>query len=126
MSEVKIWTCLFLSLVANIFGQRIECDWGYEYLCGDQCVGLDNSCMCGNETITLDDTLEWNCCNHGTSFKDGDGNVMCHGLKQGWRVPCNEICKQDAYWGDTTLSCQDKTQCVKAITLCRGVPICDE
>lgn len=121
-----MWIFLLLSLGANILCERINCNWEYEYLCGNQCLGEDNLCMCGNDPMTLADAYVYNCCNQGTCSKDMDGNVKCHGSKQHWRVPCNEICKQTAYWGLSTMACEDKEQCVKSITLCRGVPICHE
>ena len=126
MPAVKILICLILALPSNSLCQRIECDWAIEWLCGDKCVGEYNSCLCGNDTITLAESVNYNCCNQGPCFKEMDGNVKCHGLKHNWRVPCNGICKQDAEWGYTTISCADQTQCVKSVSLCRGIPVCQE
>ena len=126
MREVYIWIFLFLSLASNNLCQRIDCNWGAEWLCGDRCLNEGNSCMCGNQTITFADATNYNCCNEGTCFKEMNGNVKCHGLKQDWRLPCHGICKQSAIYGLTTLACADQNQCVKAIALCRGVPICRE
>ena len=127
MQDSLFWIWLLLSFVSKCLGQRIECTWGYEYLCGDKCLGLEHTCLCGNESITLDDTPNYNCCNNGTCFKDLIGNVECHGgVKQNWRVPCNGTCKQYAKYGLTTIPCSDEKQCVRAISLCRGVPLCNE
>ena len=126
MHVVDIWICVFLSLASNSLCQIIECDWTTEWLCGDQCLGQYNSCVCGNETIILANASTYNCCNQGTCSKEMDGNVNCHGSKQTWRFPCNGECKQFAYAGYTTISCADKQQCVKSASLCRGVPVCHE
>ena len=126
MPAVKILICLILALPSNSLCQRIECDWAIEWLCGDKCVREYNSCLCGNDTITLADSANYNCCNQGTCLKERDGNVKCHGLKHNWRVPCNGLCKQHAEWGFTTISCADQTQCVKSVSLCRGIPVCQE
>ena len=126
MHLVEIWICLILLLASNSLCQRIECDWTIEWLCGDKCLGVDNSCMCGNETLSIADTFNYNCCNEGTCFKNIFGNVNCQGFKQNWRVPCNGICKQYAEFGYTTISCADQTQCVTSTSLCTGVPMCKE
>ena len=123
MHILEIWIFLFLTLASNSLCQRIECDWAAEWLCGDKCIGQHNSCLCGNDTIT---SADYNCCHQGTCFKEMDGNVTCHGLKQSWRFPCNGICSQVAGWGYTTISCADQTQCVKSVSLCKGSPICRE
>ena len=82
--------------------------------------------MCGNETITLPNAFNCNCCNQGTCFKEMNGDVKCQGLKQSSEVPCNGMCKQDANFGETTISCKDQKECVKTVQLCKGVPICRE
>ena len=125
MHVVKIWIFLFLTLASNSLCERIECHWEAEYLCGDKCLGIDNLCLCGNETITYAD-YNYICCNEKACFKELDGNVRCDGLKQGWWVPCNGLCKQFAYSGYTTIACADLKQCVQAEVLCRGVPFCHE
>ena len=125
MYVVKIWIFLYLSL-ANSLCQRIECDWAADWLCGDQCLGHYNLCLCGNETITFADAVNYNCCNERACFKELDGTVNCLGLKQDWRIICNGSCKQYAPSGLTTIACADLKQCVKTVTLCRGVPICHE
>ena len=127
MHILEIWICVFLSLASNSLCQRIECDWAADWLCGDQCLGQDKLCMCGNETITLaTDAINYNCCYQGTCLKETNGTVKCHGLKQEWRAPCNGICKQESFTGYSTISCNDQEQCVKPITMCLGVPICYE
>ena len=127
MHVLEIWIFLFLTLASNSLCQRIECDWAAaEWLCGNKCLGQYNLCICGNESITLADTYNYNCCNHGTCYKEMDGNVKCQGLRQDWRVPCNGVCKQYAIHGITTIACADQTQCVKSASLCGGVPVCRE
>ena len=126
MHVVEIWIFVFLTLASNSLCQRIECNWAAQWLCGDQCLGQYNSCLCGNETITYNDAYDYNCCNQGTCSKEVDGNVKCQGLRQDWRVPCNGECKQYAVLGYTTIACNDQQQCVKSISLCQGVPVCHE
>ena len=113
-------------MASNSLCQLIECDWAFQWLCGDKCIHEDSVCICGNENFTYNEVNNYNCCNQGTCLKEMDGNVKCQGSKHNWRVPCNGICKQDAEWGYTTLSCADQTQCVKSLTLCRGIPMCRE
>ena len=127
MHAANIWIFPFLTFASNSLCKRIECHWHSDYLCGDKCLGQDNLCLCGNETITAADaSLNYICCNDDTCFKEFDGNVRCHGLKQDWNLPCNGSCKQYAFYGLTTIACADLKQCVKSISLCRGVPICNE
>ena len=125
MPAIKIWICLILALPSNSLCQRIECDWVTEWLCGDKCIGEHNICLCGNATLAYP-PVNYNCCNQETCFKEINGNVKCQGLIQNWGIPCNGICKQHAEWGYTTISCADQTQCVRSISLCKGVPICKE
>ena len=126
MPAVKILICLIFVLPSNSLCQRIECDWTIEWLCGDKCLGEYNSCLCGNDTITLADSANYNCCNQGTCSEERDGNVKCPGKRQDWKVPCNGTCKQHAQWGHTTTLCANQTQCVESVYLCRGVPMCRE
>ena len=127
MQYLLFWVCLLSSFVSKCLGQRIECTWSSEYLCGDKCLGLEHLCLCGNESITYYDTTMYNCCNHGTCFKDLTGNVECHGgVKQNWRDPCDGACRQYARYGYNTIACSDQKQCVNELILCRGVPICNE
>ena len=130
MQIVEIWMFLFLSFASIMLCQKIDCHWGTEYLCGDKCLTMGEynaACYCGNDTITIIDAENYNCCHEKTCFKDIDGNVRCHdGLKQNWRVPCNGKCRQTGIHGYTTIPCEDHLQCVKAITLCKGVQVCYE
>ena len=125
---VRIFVMLTLFYV-NSQCERIECsNWDVEYLCGDKCVeSREKPCFCGKDIILIEDTLKYVCCNNGTCFKDMiDGSVKCNGVKQSWRDPCNGVCKQTAKFGHTTVSFKNGEQCVKEITLCKGVPICTE
>ena len=45
-------------------GERTECRWSAEYLCGDKCLKVANSCYCGNEIIKFDDAQNLSCCQH--------------------------------------------------------------
>ena len=127
MVRLEFWLCLVLSLASNILGERSECHWGTEYLCGDKCLLLQNQCRCGEETFSFKDSIDYICCNQGTCMNDWDGSVKCNnGSKQNWRVPCNGRCEQEGRYGITLLSCKDQKQCVKTLTVCRGVPVCSE
>ena len=87
-----------------------------------------NSCYCGNEIIKFDDAQNLSCCNQGECVKDDViGDVRCpNGSTHNWRTPCNGTCKQYAKYGHSTISCDDKEQCVKELTLYRGYPVCNE
>ena len=129
MLKSKFCVILFVfSWTKSSVTERIECHWQAETLCGDKClkVGSGPQCMCGNETITFEETGNYICCHKGTCFEDFNGNINCHGIKQNWRLPCNGTCKQYARYGLTTTSCKDQKQCVKEVLLCRGAPICNE
>ena len=117
-------TLLFMSSQC----QRIECDWSYEFICGDKCVLQENSCFCGRDIILYKDTAFHVCCNTDACFKDMiDGSVHCNnGVKQTWRQPCNGVCKQAANYGLTTVPCENGKQCVEEAALCRGSPLCTE
>ena len=85
-------------------------------------------CCTAPDIILYEDASVDVCCNNGTCFKDMvNGGVLCHdGLRQTWSVPCNGVCKQMAKYGFTLVSCENGEQCVKEITLCKGVPLCTE
>ena len=127
MFQGRIWICLILCLVQITFPQRIECNWGSEFLCGDKCLFYDRFCFCGNETITYADAFLYNCCNHDTCAKDYfDGNVRCDGVVQDWKKLCNGTCSQHGYNGFNTIPCENQQRCNREIQLCRGVPMCSE
>ena len=127
MHLVHIWIFLFLTLASNGLCQLIECNWAFQWLCGDKCIHEDSVCICGNENFTYNEVNDYNCCNQGPCSNQTDGNVKCpSGLKQNWEDPCNGTCKQHAQWGHTTTLCADQTQCVESVYLCRGVPKCRE
>ena len=67
--------------VPELYSDRIECVWGYQFLCGDKCLSLDSQCQCGNERIYYNETQYFNCCNDGTCNFDYTGNVNCIGGK---------------------------------------------
>lgn len=127
MLQKQFWAGIILALISIILSEKIECQWGAEILCGDKCVSYYNWCLCGNDTMGFTDAPNYLCCHEESCFKELDGNVKCSdGVKQDWRVPCNGMCKQYSYGGYRTIPCKDGKQCVKAITLCKGVPICNE
>ena len=133
MPKSKIFLIIALSLTLasiSLGDERIECRWSAEYLCGDKCTKIANTCFCGNGTITFDDAKEFNCCNKRECVKDdviNTGHVHCpDGSIQKWQDPCNGRCKQYAAYGHTTISCEDQAQCVKELILCRGIPMCNE
>ena len=120
---------ILLILVSNCICPIFECEWTHEYLCGDKCLGLRNTCTCGNETLGVTDFnySDYTCCNKGTCiFLNLSGDVKCDGVMQNWTVPCNGLCKQTPIFGWPTLPCKDQKQCVRGITLCRGFPNCNE
>ena len=111
----------------NSHCQRIECNWGAEFVCGDKCVLKENPCFCGKDIILYEDTTLHICCNTGTCFKDMlDGNVQCDGFRKRWGDPCNGVCKQTADYGFTTVPCENGEQCVEEVALCKGSPLCTE
>ena len=128
MLRIKILVIFILSLISNCICQRIECDWSSQYICGDKCLFLQSSCICGNETITALDAFSENliCCNEGTCLDGLSGDVKCNGVVQKCTAPCNGTCKQTPSMGLTTISCKDNEQCVIAVDLCRGVASCNE
>ena len=123
---VRIFVILILFFMTS-HCQTIECTWQAEYLCGDKCVQYENPCFCGKDILLYEDSVVNVCCNTGSCFKDiVNGSVHCNGVKQTWIDPCNDVCRQTANHGLTTVSCENGEQCVKEITLCKGVPICTE
>ena len=133
MPKSKIFLIISLSLTLasiSLGDERIECRWSAEYLCGDKCTKIANTCYCGNGNITFDDAHDVSCCNQRECVKDDVidiGNVHCpDGSIQSWREPCNGRCKQYAAYGHSTISCEDQKQCVKELILCRGIPFCNE
>ena len=122
---------VFLLFLAHSFfhskSERIKCQWLSEYLCGDKCLPVNSNCTCGNETITFDDSGWYTCCNARSCFYDTfDRNVKClDGIKHNWGMACNNVCKQMAQYGFSTLSCdyvQDlvEDQCYMGVNACRG------
>ena len=128
MLDAKVGILFILTLFfLNNHCQRIECNWGAEYLCGDKCVLTENLCYCGRDIISFEDLTVHVCCNNGTCFKDmTDGSVRCNGFRQTWRDTCNGECKQTGEYGFTTIPCDDGEQCVEEIVLCKGIPLCSE
>lgn len=113
--------------VPELYSDRIECVWGYQFLCGDKCLSLDSQCQCGNERIYYNETQYFNCCNDGTCNFDYTGNVNCiGGKKQSWWQKCFGKCQQYAARGWTTMSCDDQIECFMVISSCHGAPKCTE
>ena len=133
MPKSKLFLIILLSLTLaskSLGDERIECRWSKEYLCGDKCTKIANTCYCGNDTISFNDAHYVSCCNQRECLKDDVvdiGNVHCpDGVIKSWKDLCNGNCKQYAAYGHTTISCEDQAQCVKEFILCRGIPLCNE
>ena len=123
------WFAL-LTFLTVVDCHRIDCDWGREYLCGDQCLSDSKTCYCGNDTLSYRDSLKYNCCHQPNSChvsnKTKLGDIECQGEKKWWQELCDGTCLQSARYGDNTLSCKDQSQCYLEIFACRGMPQCAE
>ena len=106
---------------------RIECDWAYEFLCGDKCLGNGNTCHCGNDSFDFNQAWDNYCCQEpNTSCRNWNGNIYCQGQKLRWNKPCHGSCRQKARRGYTMLPCADQEDCYVGIMACRGKPQCKE
>ena len=118
---------LLLVLTPSHNSLEIECDWFHQYLCGDKCVKLLQSCFCGNDTLAVSDTRYYSCCNVKPCFLDFNENVQCiDGKKQNSSVTCEGSCMQDAEHGWATLPCQNDYECYLKVYSCIGKPFCNE
>ena len=110
------------------YNQRIECTWGYQYLCGDKCLSLGSTCGCGSDKLYYNESSYFVCCNNDTCFSDTfNENVVCHvGKKQEWWKTCHGKCKQSSNTGWTNLPCDDQMQCYSTFYVCTGKPWCTE
>ena len=130
MSRLEILFSILLTLGFGCICEKLQCNWGRQYLCGDTCIWYDlhSFCLCGNETLTPEMVYydHYTCCNQGACHEDWSGNVSCNGMVQHFELPCHGSCKQSPGFGLSTFSCKDQTQCVEELKLCRGVPNCRE
>ena len=104
---------------------RFDCEWGSEYLCGDNCTRVTSKCVCGNELILYEDSGTYSCCN-SKPCEVFETNVTCEdGIKQYWGEPCYTDCIQMAQYGFSTLQCDDWSECYMTVNACRGTNECD-
>ena len=126
---MQIRTVFLLFLAYSFFhskSERIECEWLSQYVCGDKCVPVNSTCICGNEIITFDISDWETCCNTRSCFNDTfDQNVICEdGIRHNWGMPCNNKCNQMAQYGFSTLSCDYYDDCYMGVNMCRGNKDC--
>ena len=118
---------MFLLLIFVAKSQRVECDWRYEYLCGDQCTNNEKVCHCGQTNMTRLHSATFTCCNQSPCVKDSNENVQCfNGQKQGFWTPCHGKCQQWAKYGYTGYECESQNQCFIGVWSCQGSPKCAE
>ena len=139
--KMKIVLVLLTSLTFVVCS-RIECDWvlhvGYkkwdynlatsEYLCGDQCLGMLNTCHCGNDRLTVVQAFDNYCCQEPNTSceKTRNGDIQCQGQVLLKNQTCHGSCRQNAKYGFTMLPCADQNECYTGILACRGKPQCKE
>ena len=125
--KMKIVLLLLISLTIVVC-LRIECYWPNEYLCGDQCILLRNTCHCGYDSFTFNQTPSVYCCQKPNTScrKTLNGDIYCHGQKLGWNQPCDGSCTQMSQRGFTMLLCADQKECYVGKDACRGKPLCTE
>ena len=121
-SIILIFCCIALHKC-----QRIDCNWYFEYRCGNKCLDKDKACICGNETMMYSDTYHNNCCNYDDCIKDEKlGTVYCPGVQQNFHLPCQGMCKQDSWQGNNMVLCNDQSYCYLESVACLGMPNCKE
>ena len=105
-----------------------DCNWGSQYLCGDTCLGLPQSCFCGNEVLKFSDTWNQSCCNIGQcSNINAALGAQCQGQIQYRFDSCHESCHQEARFGLITVPCaQGQPECYLQIYGCRGQAQCQD
>ena len=125
---MKIVLVLLTSLTFVVCS-RIECIWGSEFLCGDKCLGLGNTCYCGNDNFTYKQGWDYVCCKepNTTCEKNSNGGIQCEGQKLSpWSNKCHGSCSQSAKYGLTLLPCADQKECYLGTDACKGKPQCRE
>ena len=123
---MKIVLVLLTSLTFVVCS-RIECDWESQFLCGDKCLGIQNTCYCGSYSIPYNQTNAYYCCQEpNTSCETWNGNVLCQGEPLVWNQQCHGSCTQEARRGETLLPCDDKSGCYLLSFACIGEPLCTE
>ena len=79
------------SEISNRDFKLTECNWGSQYLCGDTCLGLPQTCFCGNEVLKFSDTWNQSCCNTGhCSNVNAALGAQCQGQNQYRFDSCHE------------------------------------
>ena len=126
---MKIFVVFLISL-NFVVCSRIECNWGSQFLCGDQCLSNRKTCHCGNGNFSLNQYQAWDnyCCQkpNTSCAKMWNGDIECQGQVLSLNKPCNGSCRQDAQVGYTMLPCDDQNECYLGILACRGKPQCKE
>ena len=125
---MKIFVVLLISL-NFVVCSRIECNWGIEFLCGDQCLSNGKTCHCGNDNFRLNQALSYYCCqkpNTSCAKIWWNGDIECQGQVLSRNKPCHGSCRQNAAIGCTMLPCDDQNECYLGIFACRGTPQCTE
>ena len=124
--KMKIVLVLLTSLTFVVCS-RIECDWINEFLCGDKCLGLKNTCHCGKYKFGLKDASYISCCQEpNTSCENWNGDIYCQGQVLLKNQTCHGFCTQDAEHGFTMLPCDDQKECYTGYKACKGKPLCTE
>ena len=125
--KMKILLALLTSLTF-VVSSRIECNWASQFLCGDECLGLQNTCRCGKYKFGLKYANSYYCCQEpNTSCRRAwNGDIQCQGEALWWNKPCNGTCIQNARYGYTMLPCADQEECYLGIEACQGTPKCTD
>ena len=129
LSIAKMKICfVLLTLLTFVACQRIECQWHWQYLCGDLCLSNLKTCHCGSDTFTFKDSSDYYCCHQPNTCQEDwwTGKFQCQGQKKWWNESCDGSCGQNAQRGYTMLPCKDQSQCYIGIFACRGKPQCKE
>ena len=118
----------FLISIASVVCSRIECNWRYEFLCGDKCLRNELTCICGNDKFDLKQPDHYCCIEPNTTCKQTteEKDVQCQGQVLSLDQTCHGSCRQHAKYGYTMLPCTDQNECYLGITACRGKSVCRE
>ena len=105
---------------------RIECEWNFEFLCGNLCLENDKTCHCGNDKFAYNQASY--CCQEPNTSceKTRDGDIQCQGQKLFRNQTCHGSCRQVPGGGYTMLLCADQEECYLGISACHGKPKCTE
>ena len=62
------------------------------FICGDDCIGHKETCICGNNSFEGDSSGNYYCCSNTACLKDDYGNVEC---PQGQKLHITENCAKE-------------------------------